>query len=342
MDRLGCHLNAFTDKEFTCYYLKMLKEHLHGALAIVADMLRNSVFDQVEIDRERNVILEEISHSEDSPEEKVHELLAEIMWPAHPLGKPILGKAESISGITRESLVGYADIHYKPNTTVISAAGNVSHRELVDTVRELFDGFEGTGKKRSAEQLLFNRTDSRLSKDTQQVHFCLGSPAFAQGNEAKYAMAATDAVVGAGMSSRLFQEIRESRGLAYSIGSYASSYADGGAFVIYGGTTLDKLDQVLELAKAECADIAKNSVTDDELERAHNQIRAALVISQEGMSNRMTRLAKNEFYFGKLLRLQETIDRMAKVDRNEVARVAEQLFDGQGFALAAIGPFSGS
>jgi len=339
MDSLGGHLNAFTDKEFTCYYAKVLGEHLPIALDVISDMVLNSVFDPEEINREKNVVLEEIKRHQDTPEDEVHDVLAQTLWKGHQLGNSVIGTRSVVKGITRESLISYVEEFYRPDALLICAAGNVDHRQLVDMVGEEFGRLEG---KRAPRELIpadahldFNLID----KSTEQVHFCLGTSGFAQHCYEKYALAAVDSVLGGGMSSRLFQEIRESRGLAYAIGSYSASYQEAGLFVIYGGTSVENVEIVMDLTRKECDNMGRNGVTDTELERAKNQIRGALVLGQESMSNRMSRLAKSELYFGRIIRMEEIISAIINVKKDDVTEVASRLFSDSKFTIAAIGPF---
>lgn len=339
MDGLGGHLNAFTDKEFTCYYAKVLSEHLPAAMDIVTDMFLHSKFDAEEIEREKNVVLEEIKRHQDTPEDHVHDLLMEALWKKHRLGNPVIGHGSVVRKLARQDLVDYVEEFYRPDAIVVSAAGNVEHRELVDLVAGAFGDLRGGRPPRVAVEAVAYQDHKLLNRATEQVHFCLGTAGFAQERPEKYALATIDSVLGGGMSSRLFQEIRENRGLAYSVGSYSASYQEAGMFAIYGGTSVQNVEQVLDLARAECENISRNSVTDAELERSKNQIRGALVLGQESMSNRMSRLAKSEIYYGRIIRLDEIIAQITAVTRDDVAEVASRLFGGGSFALAAIGPF---
>lgn len=338
MDSLGGHLNAFTDKEFTCYYAKVLGEHLHSALDVVSDMVLNSVLDPDEVERERNVILEEIKRHHDTPEDQVHDLLAQTIWKDHPLGNSVIGSRSVAESVTRDGLLAYMQDLYRPDALVITAAGNVDHHSLVDMVGARFGELKGARPPRTCCEVNPHFDIKLVDKDTEQVHFCLGAPGFSQNQPEKYALAVIDSALGGGMSSRLFQEIRENRGLAYAIGSYAASYQEAGLFAIYGGTSVDNVKTVIELTRKECRAIGRDSVTDAELERGKNQIRAALVLGQESMSNRMSRLAKSEIYYGRIIRMEEIISAIMQVSKDDVAAVASSLFDGSGFAVAAIGP----
>jgi predicted Zn-dependent peptidase len=339
MDGLGGHLNAFTDKEFTCYYAKVLSEHRFRALDILSDMVLNSLFDPAEIERERNVVIEEIKRHRDTPEESVHDMLAQTLWKRHRLGNSVIGSSSVVRKLTREDLVAYIEQFYRPDALAISAAGNVDHSEFVDAVAEAFGHLAGERRVRPSVQATPCVEERYLDRATEQVHFCMGTTGYAQERKEKYALAAIDSVLGGGMSSRLFQEIRENRGLAYAIGSYSAAYQEAGLFAVYGGTSIQNTKTVLDLIQVECESIGKHSVTDVELDRAKNQIRGALVLGQESMSNRMSRLAKSELYFGRIVRLDEVISAITNVTRETVAAVASELFAGSKFALAAIGPF---
>lgn len=339
MDLLGGHLNAFTDKEFTCYYVRVLSEHLPRALDILSDMVLNSLLDPAEIEREKNVVIEEIKRHQDTPEDRVHDLLMQTLWNGHRLANPVIGSSAVVRGLTRDDLLSYLHDFYRPDALVISAAGKVDHAQFVDLVAAGFGGLNGRRPPRRISSVV-PRPETRLTnKTTEQAHFCMGTAGFSQCSQEKYALAAIDSILGGGMSSRLFQEIREKRGLVYSIGSYSVSYTEAGMFAVYGGASIGNIDRVLEITRAECENIGRYGVTESELERARNQIRGALVLGQESMSNRMSRLAKSEMYFGRVVKLDEMISSIMRVSADDVSRVAAQVFDGPGFALVAIGPF---
>jgi predicted Zn-dependent peptidase len=342
MDGIGGHINAFTDKEFTCYYAKVLREHLDTAVDVLSDMFLNSVLDSSEIEREKNVVLEEIKRHDDTPEDQVHDLLAETLWKGHRLANPVIGSAAAVKRLSRDDLVEYIGAYYRPNAILVAAAGNVEHSKLVDLVAGAFGAMTKDRELRKPVEARSVANIKVLTKPTEQVHLCLGTRGYRQQSEEKYALAVIDAALGGGMSSRLFQEVREKRGLAYAIGSYSASYQEAGLFAIYGGTSMSNLQSVLEVIRKECESIRKDSVTDAELERAKNQIRGALVLGQESMSNRMSRLAKSEIYFGRIIRPEEIISAILSVSKDDVADVAAQVFDGHKFAVAAIGPFDGS
>jgi predicted Zn-dependent peptidase len=342
MDSLGAHLNAFTDKEYTCFYAKALKEHLDVAMDVLTDMTLNSLLEPVEIDREKNVVLEEIKRHEDTPDDLVHDVFAQNIWQRHPLGNPVIGTRKTVKSLTQERLRDYMAQEYAPDNMVISAAGNLEHEKLVGIVENLLGSWSG---KRTAGDAIGVKPAKHVTyrrKRTEQVHFCVGVPGYAQSHNDKYTLAIIDSILGGGMSSRLFQEIREKRGLAYAIGSYSASYREAGMFVVYGGTSLGNFDETLGLVRKEFGDIVENSATDTEIERAKNQIRGSLVLGQESMSNRMSRMAKSEMYFGRIVPLAEIVSSVMGVSRDDVSRVAAEMFSDSELAMAAIGPFKAS
>ena len=338
-DFIGGQLNAFTEKEYTCYFARVLAEHLPHAMDVLADMFLNSVLDPQEIGLEKNVVLEEIKRHEDTPDDLVHDLFAETVWNGHPLGNPILGDRQSIEKLTRDDMVEFIRTKYMPDGVVVAAAGNLVHEELVDKIASLFGGMKGakTGFSRTAP--VFSGGSVLADKSTEQVHFCIGTPGFSHLDLEKYTLVIIDATLGGGMSSRLFQEIREKRGLVYAIGSYSASYREGGLFAVYGGTSLRNIEEVLHLIRSEFANVLNSNITAEELTRAKNQIRGALVLGQESMSNRMIRMAKSELYFSRPVPLEEVIASVLKVTHDDIAQVASRIFGESTFAVVAVGPF---
>jgi len=339
-DSIGGRLNAFTDKEYTCYFAKVLSEHLPHAVDVLADMFWNSMFDSKEIKLEKNVVMEEIKRHEDTPEDLVHDVFAQAAWHGHPLGNSILGSADAVRKLGRDDVIDFMRATYTPDGIVISAAGNLLHEELVEQIGRLFGRGQGAKAPQHAAPSFTSGT-VLTDKTTEQVHLCIGTPGFSQLDSEKYTLAIIDATLGGGMSSRLFQEIRENRGLAYAIGSYSASYREGGLFAVYGGTSIENLDQVLDLVRTEFANVRENNITDEELNRAKNQIRGALVLSQESMSSRMIHMAKSLLYYGRIVPVEEVISSVLKVTRDDVAEVASRIFGESTLATAAVGPFKG-
>lgn len=339
MDTLGGHLNAFTDKETTWYYAKVLSEHLPTTVDILADMILHSTLDEVELDREKNVILEEITRYEDTPDDLVHDIFAQTLWHSHPLGNPVIGTRSAVEGFDRDSLLKHLHKAYTPDNMVVSAAGNIRHGTLVELIERYFNEMIGRQNPRNPVPAIASGDSKLTTKPVEQVHFCIGTRGYCQSCEDKYILAVLDAVLGGGMSSRLFQEIRENRGLVYSIGSYSASYREGGMFAVYAGTSQKNAEIVIDLVRKEFELIKTEKLGEIELVRAKNQIKGALVLGQESMSNRMSRMANSELYFGRIIPVQEIIEAVMKVTADDVIRIANELFvDGQ-IAFAAVGPF---
>lgn len=340
-DSIGGQLNAFTEKEYTCYFAKVLSEHLPLAVEVLSDMMLNSVLDPQEMKLEKKVVLEEIKRHEDTPDDLVHDMFTQTVWMGHPLGNSILGTREAVSALTREDLVEFMKARYTPDSIVVSAAGNFAHEELVEQVRQRFGHLQGKQEATTHVAPSFVSGSKLTDKITEQVHFCIGTSGYSHLVPEKYPLAIIDATLGGGMSSRLFQEIRESRGLAYAIGSYSSSYREGGLFTVYGGTSPQHIEEVIDLVKAQFTSIWKDNITEEEMSRAKNQIRGSLVLSQESMSSRMIRMAKSHLYFGRVIPLEELMTAIMNVSHDDVAHVAEHIFGNVEFPIAAIGPFNG-
>ncbi len=339
-DSIGGQLNALTEKECTCYYAKVLSEHLPVAVDVLSDMLLNSQLDPKEIELEKNVILEEVKMHEDTPEDFVHDMFAETAWARHPLGQSALGTREVVAAITREDMLKYMGNMYTPDNIIISVAGNFVHEEVTALIASYFGDIKGSRIRPVRTVPPFYSATKYADKSTEQVQFCLGTRGFSHLDDNRYALAIIDATLGGGMSSRLFQEIREKRGLAYNIGSYSSSYHDGGLFTVYGGTSLDTIDEVLGLVVSEFTSVRKSNITPVELNRAKNQIKGALVLSLEGMSSRMIRLGRSELCYGRVVPMDELIDSLQKVTHDDIQRVAEDIFAESAFTTVAVGPFS--
>lgn len=339
MDSIGGHLNAFTDKETTWYYAKVLSEHLETAADVLSDMILHSVIDPVELERERNVILEEVKRHEDTPDDLVHDIFAQTLWHGHPLGNSVIGTKSSIEGFTRESLKEFIDRAYTPDNVVISAAGNLDHEDFVSLIGNYFGGMSGTQSPKHLTPPTPTGGSKITPKPIEQVHFCIGTKGYDQYSPDKYILAVLDALLGGGMSSRLFQEIRENRGLVYTIGSYSASYREGGMFTVYAGTSVENAELCIDLVKKEFDLVKCSKVDEAEMMRAKNQIRGALVLGQESMSNRMSRMANSELYFGRIIPVQEIIDAIMRVTDDDVLRVANELFVDDKLAFSAVGPF---
>jgi predicted Zn-dependent peptidase len=338
LESVGGQLNAFTTKEYTCLYAKVLDEHLDLAIDVLSDMFFNSLFTGEDIAKEKRVVLEEISMYEDAPDELVHDLFNQAAWPAHPLGRPILGTAESVSALAREQVVDYYRRHYIPSRIVIAAAGNLDHEVLKDKLGPIFSASEGRPLKNAITTPKAVASVRFHEKDTEQVQICLGVPGLAQEDDDIYVLHVLNNVLGGGVSSRLFQEIREERGLAYSVYAYHTSHIDTGLFVVYAGTSPASAPEVTELLVGEMAKIRDNGITAAELARTREQIKGNLFLGLESVSSRMNRLGKSEICFNRMITPEEVIDRIAAVTLDDVYRVANKLFRRKNFSLTTVGP----
>ena len=340
IDSVGGDINAFTSKENTCYYVRILSEHVPLAVDVLSDLFLNSIIDSEELEREQNVILEEIKRRNDEPDDLVHDVFTETLWPGHVLGKSVIGTPETVAAMNSSDLKNYMAGHYTPDTIVIAAAGNLNHQEIVEMVRERFGHL--TGQKsdwREPDTIpLFVPGTAYIEKSIEQVNLVLGAPGYSQMNDDKYKLSILDAVLGGSMSSRLFQEIREKRGLAYSIGSYSQSFREGGYFAVYSGTSPKTAAQVIDLVKTEFANVHKNNITEKELERAKNQFRGSIVMSQEGMNSRMRRIGSNELVYDRVIPIDETMAKITAVTLDDIAQIAEYLFASETYAMATVGP----
>jgi predicted Zn-dependent peptidase len=334
----GGSLNAFTDKEYTCYYAKALAEHVDIVIDVLADMVRNSLLDPEELAREQNVVLEEIKRYKDTPDDIIHDVFVQTVWPGHPLGRPVIGVEKTVSGLTRDDLIKYMETYYTPDRVVLAAAGNVPHAHLVTLAEKYLGEVSGQPAKRRNRKPAPSGKQKVVKKRTEQVHFCWGGPAFSQLDDQRYSLTILDAVLGGNMSSRLFQEVREKRGLAYSIGSYSMSYGEGGLFTVYGGTSPETFDEVIDLTAKEVDKVRREGISDDELTKAKTQIRGALVLGLENMSSRMMRMGKSVLYFKRVIPLEEIVSKINAVDHDSIGKVSAVVFDEKNLTLAAIGP----
>ncbi len=336
-DTMGGELNAATSRETTVVYTRVPDSHLERALDVMADMVFAPSF--ADVDSEREVVLEEIAMVDDNPQDLVHDLAAEAVFGSHPLGRPVIGTAKVISTVSKRSLRSYHRAAYVGPNVVLAAAGNVDHGRLVALLR----------KRRAAEagqSALLRRALTRVPapsvrfqrKDTEQYHVCLAGPGVSRSDPRRYAASLLDAIVGGSASSRLFQEIREKRGMAYAVYTYASQYVDGGQVGIYVGTREDSLLECLEVAAAELHDVASGNVKPDELERAKENLKGRLLLSLESTSSRMTRLGKALVTGVDLVTVEETIRRVEAVTADDVAALAEELLAPHGLSAACIGP----
>ncbi|MEX1047173.1 MAG: pitrilysin family protein [Actinomycetota bacterium] len=344
-DAVGGDLNAFTAKETTCFYARVIDKHLPMAVEHMCDMIENSLLRSADLEAERQVILEEINMHEDTPDDLIHDVLNEALWPDHPLGRPVLGTVDSISAMTREQVRRFYKQHYKPANLLVVAAGNMKHERVIELLRSEMD--TGRAIRRSSPDRSLRSAGrpprphpSRVvrRRPTEQAHLCLGTNGLARSDPDRFAFGVVNAAVGGGMSSRLFQEIREKRGLAYSVYSYHQMFAEAGLFAVYAGTTPAKAKEVLGLIERELTDVSANGLSDEELERGKGHMKGSLVLSVEDTMGRMSRLGRSEIAHGEILTVDEVLKRIASVTAEDAARSAARVINQPG-ALAVIGPF---
>jgi len=341
IDAVGGVLNAFTGKEYTCYYAKVLREHLPLALDLLADIFTQSTFAAEEIERERSVIVQEISQVEDTPDDYVHELFNLAFWPGHPLSRPIAGTAETVSRFARDDFLRFLEARYRPDRVLIAAAGALGHDDLLAVADRHFGVLAGSAARVDGGPPEPRAGVSVHEKRLEQVHLCLGTPGIAQADADRYAAHLVNLALGGGMSSRLFQEIRERRGKAYTVYSFLSSYCDAGYTGVYVGTSAEWTREVVEVIRGELARVVRDGLAPDELLRAKNQMKGSLLLGLETSDSRMSRIAKNEIYFGRDVPLEEVAAGIDAVTNDDVLRISRRLFRPEALALTVLGDLKG-
>jgi predicted Zn-dependent peptidase len=342
MDAVGGMLDAFTTKEMVCFNAKVLDEQLPLAFDVISDMVLDPLFPEQEIEREKNVVLEEIKMDEDNPEALVNEALLENLWEGHALGRPILGTRETVSRFEQGRVFDWFRRCYVPNEIVVSAAGNVEHDRLVQLATAAFGplGSAANGHSEAPPEARARLT-VRQKASLEQTHVCMGVPAFAVTDERRFAGTLVNTILGAGMSSRLFQNIRERQGLAYAVFSEITNYHDTGLLSIYAGTSGDKLEGLVRSVVDEFRRLKEEPVAEEELERAKEQFKGSMTLSLESTGSRMANRARQEIYFGHFRSLEEIFASIDKVTSEELREVARELFAPERIALAAIGQLDG-
>ena len=338
IDNIGGQINAFTGKECTCYYTKTLDSDLETSIELISDMLFNSRFDPAHIETEKNVIVEEIGMYEDFPEEMVHDMLSEEIWSGNSLGYPILGNYQTVSDISRENILDYIKSHYVPENSVISVAGNFDEKQLVEMVEKYFGGWKSHDYcKVRAYKPWFNSSLKLKRKETEQVHMCLGFRGVKHGEESIYSLLALNNILGGGMSSRLFQKVREEMGLAYSIYSYPTSYRDVGMFTIYAAASPKKYNEVINLIKNEISNLTHDTISDSDLEKAKNQLKGSYILGLDSTSSRMNGMGKSQLITGKIRTSDEILESIDKVTIDSVRDVIDYVFRQEQMGMSAIG-----
>ncbi len=337
IDSVGGVLNAFTSKEMTAFYCRILSENLELAMDLLSDIFLNPSFPEDEIEREKQVICQEIHQMEDNPEDLVHEILGIRFWHDDPLGQPILGTLTNIDKLDRDTLVGFKRNCYTPEETVVCAAGNIEHDRFVDLVEKQMRGFPRGSTQATPSAPKSDASATVVERDLEQVHVCVASAAPSAVDERRHAAYILNTILGGGMSSKLFQEVREKRGLAYSVYSYLSSFSDTGIFGIYAGCDPERLEELMQIMGKETLELSK-TVTEEEIVSAKSQIKGNIILAMESTDSRMNRLAKSEYYFGRLIPLDEIISSLENVTPSDLHKTAEQLINPDRFTIVALGP----
>ena len=337
IDSVGGVLNACTSREYVCYYAKVLDKFLPNAVDLLTDIFLHSTFDAEEIEKERRVVLQEINMMEDTPDDLIHDLFHQHFWKGHPLGMSILGDAESVTGLSRDSIVEYKEKMYRGDDIIVTAAGNLTHDELIVLLeRHLHGVAPGNGRSESALPV-YERRIELMEKDLEQIHVCLGLKGVQQSHPQRYDAFIMNTILGGSMSSRLFQEVREKSGLAYSVYSYIASHADAGSLVVYAGASPENSSQLLEIMLREIGRFKREPVPDLQLDGAREQLKGNLLLSLESSDNRMSRLAKNEIYFGMPMPLSEIMDGFDRVSSESIQKLAVEILDNSALTLVMLG-----
>src|SRR6202042_2884973 len=342
VDSVGGMLDAFTSKEMVCFNTRVLDEHLPKAFDVLADMVLDPRFAEDEIDREKSVILEEIRMTQDNPEDLVHELFTQNFWAPHALGKPILGTPETVSAFSRDTLRTWFKQRYAPNNMVITAAGHLTHAQLVDLVSERFaKGTAAGADAAEATPQAASHVTLRTKRELEQVHICMGVPARPMTDRRRFGVAVLNNVLGGGMSSRLFQNIRERQGLAYAIFSELNSYRDAGALSVYAGTSLDTASQLVRSVLDEFRRLRDEPLSTEELRRAKDHLKGATLLALEGTGQRMNSLARYHIYFDRHYTAQELMAMLEEVTAADVQRLAQEFFQSDRVAASVVGNLNG-
>jgi predicted Zn-dependent peptidase len=342
VDSVGGMLDAFTAKEMTCFNAKVLDEHLPVAFDVLSDLVLHPRFDDVDIVKEKQVVLEEIKMDEDNPENLIHELFTQNFWRGHPLGLPILGTPQTVPQFSREGLLDCFRQWYAPDNTVITAAGNLDHRQLLDLVAREFGGVNRAGARAAGTTPRPHAgVEQRNKRELEQVHIVLGVPSYPMGHERRYAASLLNVILGGGMSSRLFQNIRERQGLAYAIFSEMSPYTDSGLLSVYAGTSRESAGQLIRSVIEEFHRMRGEPVVAEELRRAKDHLKGSLMLSLESTAARMSNLARQEMFFNRFYSLDEMLASVEGVTPEEVHAIAHDFFDTRQIAVTVLGNLDG-
>ena len=341
IDSIGGQLDAFTAKEYASYYIKVLDEHLPLAVDILSDIVLHPAFDADDIEREKKVILEEIKMVEDTPDDLVHELFTQSLWNGHPLGRPILGTPETVEALTQSALREYFAGVYTADNFVVSAVGNLEHARVRELVERAFSGITPRGRDHVERVPAVVPRFQVKTKDLEQSHICLGTSSYSQSHDDRYVSYVLNTLLGGSMSSRLFQNVREKRGLAYAVFSGLSAYRDAGTLTIYAGCANEAVSEVIDLTVEELRGIKRAPAPEAELRRAKDHLKGSLMLSLENTASRMSHLARQEIYFDRQFGLDETLEGIERVSADDLQRVACDLFPDGALAGTVLGPLDG-
>ncbi len=341
VDSIGGQMDAFTAKEYAAYYLKVLDEHLPLAIDVLADIVMNPAFRDDDIEREKKVVLEEIKMVEDTPDDLVHELFTEHFWAGHPLGRPILGIPSTVESLNAGALRRYFDDVYTAPNLIVAAVGNIEHEHVRDLVARAFERVSSRNTPVLEEAPLVMPQVVIRNKDLEQSHVCLGTSGYRQDHVDRYASYVMNTVLGGSMSSRLFQNVREKRGLAYAVFSGLSAYRDAGSMTVYAGCANDVVSELIDLVVVELRKIKDEPLSESELQRAKDHLKGSLMLNLESTSSRMSHLARQEIYFDQQFGLDETLQGIGAVTMDDVQRVARDLFAEGRLAATVVGAVNG-
>src|SRR5215813_2387798 len=342
VDSIGGNMDAFTGKETICFNIKVLDEHIPIAIDILSDLVLNPVFAANDITREKGVILEEIKMDEDNPDYLVHEIFTQSFWKDHPLGKPILGTKETVRSFEQQKLFDFYRQRFAPNNMIISAAGNLNHDEFVGLIKDRYASLASVPNGfHLPAPAVTPRIVTRNKKSLEQVQLCLGVQSHPISDEKRYVSYVLNTMLGGGMSSRLFQKIREEQGLVYSIYSDLNPYRDTGCLAVYAGTSLESTRKVVDSVMAEFRELKSEAIPADELRRAKDQLKGSLMLSLESSTSRMSNLARQQMYFERFFTMDETIDQIESVTAEQVCAMADELFHSDKIAVTVLGNLDG-
>jgi predicted Zn-dependent peptidase len=338
LEDTGGSINAFTDKENTCFYARVLDKYLDKSIDVLTDIYLNSVFDPEEIEREKQVVIEELKMYEDSPDDLSYDTIIENVWKEHPLGHKIVGEMDTINDFSQQKIHDYMNSHYTTDKLIISVTGNIKDKDVVEKLTDKLSHLKLKKNDYDEPETSFNTYISSRYKDIEQLHVCLGTKGPLIVGDNRYTYAIMDSILGGGMSSRLFQEIREKRGLAYSVGSFELMYRKGGMFGVYAGVSPNKFQEMVKYTLYEFDRLVNGDLKEEDIHRAKEHLKGNLLLSLEAVKNRMMRLARNEIYFNRSISAQEIIDSVDAVTYDGIVDLSKEIFSRDKISLVAVGP----